>query len=112
MRGSNKAIIRERYPIPTVSEVLQNLNQSTLFSKLDLKWGYHQLELHPDSRSITTFTTRRGLYRYNRLMFDISSAPELYQHVIQQVLQECDDIIVEGKSTEEHDRRLQRVLRG
>ena len=117
MRRANEAIIRERYPIPTVDEVLQNLNQSTVFSKLDLKWGYHQLELHPDSRSITTFTTHCGLYRYKRLMFGISSAPEVYQHVIQQALQDCegvanisDDIIVHGRNTEEHDKRLQRVL--
>ena len=117
MRRANEAIIRERYPIPTVDEVLQSLNQSTVFSKLDLKWGYHQLELHPDSRSITTFTTHCGLYQYKRLMFGISSAPEVYQHVIQQSLQGCegvanisDDIIIHGKNTEEHDRRLQRVL--
>ena len=117
MRRANEAIIRERYPIPPVDEVLQSPNQSTVFSKLDLKWGYHQLELHPDSRSITTFTTHCGLYQYKRLMFGISSAPEVYQHVIQQSLQGCegvanisDDIIIHGKNTEEHDRRLQRVL--
>ncbi|XP_022797622.1 uncharacterized protein K02A2.6-like [Stylophora pistillata] len=85
--------------------------------KLDLKWGYHQLELHPDSRSITTLTTHCGLYQYKRLMFRISSVPEVYQHVIQQLLQGCkgvanisDDIIIHEKNTEEHDRRLQRVL--
>ena len=118
MRRANKAIIRERYPIPTVDEVLQSRNQSTVFSKLDLKWGYHQLELHPDSRSITTFTAHCGLYQYKRLMFGITSAPEVYQHVIQQSLQGCegvanisDDIIIHGKNTEEHDRRLQRVLK-
>ena len=117
MRRANEAIIRERYPIPTVDEVLQNLNQSTVFSKLDLRWGYHRLELHPDSRSITTFTTHCGLYRYKRLMFGISSAPEVYQHVIQQALQNCegaanilDDIIIHGRNNEEHDKRLQRVL--
>ena len=56
MRRAIEAIIRERYPIPTVDKVLQSLNQSTVYSKLDLKWGYHQLELHPDSGSITKFT--------------------------------------------------------
>ena len=98
-------------------EVLQNLNQSTVFSKLDLRWGYHQLKLHPDSRSITTFTTHCGLYRYKPLMFGISSASEVYQHVTQQALQGCegianisDDIIVHGRNNEEHDKRLQRVL--
>ena len=117
MRRANEAIIRERYPIPTVDKVLHNLNQSTVFSKLDLKWGYHQLELHPDSQSVTTLTLHCGLYRYKCLMFGINSAPEVYQHVIQQTLQGCegvanisDDIIVRGRSTEEHNKRLQQVL--
>ena len=117
MHKANEAIIRERYPIPTVDEVLQSLNQSTVFSKLDLKWGYHQLELHPDSRSITTFITHCGLFQYKRLMFGVRSAPEVYQHVIQLALSDCegvanisDDILVHGKTTKEHDERLKRVL--
>jgi hypothetical protein len=89
MRRANEAIIRERHPIPTVDEVLQTVNQSTVFSKIDLKWGYHQLELDEESRKITTFATHCGLFRYKRLMFGINSAPEVYQHVIQQVLHGC-----------------------
>ena len=47
MRRANEAIVRERHPIPTVDEVLQSLNQSTVFGMLDLKWGYHHVELEP-----------------------------------------------------------------
>ena len=63
MRRANKAILRERHPIPTVDEIMQSLNGSKVFSKLDLKWGYHQLELTPESRGITTFVTHCGLLR-------------------------------------------------
>ena len=69
MRRANEAIIRERHPIPTIEEVLYDLNGSTVFSKLDLKWGFHQVELEEESREITTFVTHRGLCRYKRLMF-------------------------------------------
>lgn len=62
MRKANEAIERERHPIPTVEEVLHELNGSTVFSKLDLKWGFHQVELDAESRRITTFITHRGLY--------------------------------------------------
>ena len=117
MRRANEAIIRERHPIPTVDEVLQDLNQSTVFSKLDCRLGFHQLELDEESRSITTFVTHLGLFRYTRLFFGVNSAPELYQHVIRQVLQNCpgaaniaDDIIVHGKTKAEHDERLQKVF--
>ena len=67
MRRANVTIIREFYPIATMDELLQSLNQSTVFSKLDLKSGYHQLELHPDSYSITTFIIQCGLLQYKHL---------------------------------------------
>lgn len=79
MRRANEAIIRERHPIPTVEELLHDLNGSTAFSKIDLKWGFHQILLSEESRHITTFVTHRGLYRYKRLMFGVTSAPEKYQ---------------------------------
>ena len=117
MRRANKAIVRERHPIPTVDEVLQNMTQSRVFSKLDLKWGYHQLELSEESRDITTFSTHAGLYRYKRLMFDITSAPGIYQHAIQQALHGCervrnisDDIILHDKDDQQHDERLEKLL--
>ena len=55
MREANTAVIRERHPIPTVDEVLEELKDSTLFSRLDLRWGFHQIELDETSRYITTF---------------------------------------------------------
>lgn len=117
MRRANEAIERERHPIPTIEEILYDLNGSTIFSKLDLKWGFHQVELEEESREITTFVTHRGLYRYKRLMFGISSAPEKYQKVISDVIRGChgvaniaDDLIVHGVNLEEHDRNLHAVL--
>ena len=118
MRKANDAVIRERHPIPTVDEVLQDMSQSNVFSKLDLKWGYHQLELSEESRGITTFTTHAGLYRYKRLMFGITSAPEIYQHAIRQALHGCqgvrnisDDIILHAKDDQKHDERLEKLLK-
>ena len=63
----NRAIQRERHITPTVDDLIHDLNGSRVFSKLDLKSGYHQLELHPESRYITTFSTHKGLRRYTRL---------------------------------------------
>jgi len=117
MRQANRAIQRTRYPIPTVDEVLQEMNNSKYFSKLDIKNAYHQIELSPESREITTFTTHSGLYRYKRLMFGITCAPEMYQMILQQTLQGCegvnsiaDDIIVHTATKEQHDTCLNKVL--
>ena len=117
MRRVNEAVIRERFPIPTIDEVMLEMNQSSVYSKLDLRMGYHQIELDEQSRELTTFSTHRGLFRYKRLMFGISAAPEVYQNVVQQTLSGCDgvvnisdDILVHGRSIEEHDERLKKVL--
>ncbi|XP_060076193.1 uncharacterized protein K02A2.6-like [Ylistrum balloti] len=117
MRQANQAIVRERHPIPTVDEILYNMNGSTVFSKLDMKYGYHQIELEDSSREITTFVTHQGLYRYKRLMFGISSAPEKYQQIISQTFHDCegvqnisDDIVVHGRDKHEHDQRLEKAL--
>lgn len=118
MRQANEAIERERFPIPTVEETLTEMNGSKVFTKLDLKWGFHQLELSEASRPITTFATHIGMFRYKRLMFGVTSAPEIYQFTIQNVLRDCpgqrnlsDDIIVFAETVEEHDKRLEKVLK-
>ena len=66
MRQANKAIVREQHPNPTVDEILYKMNGSEVFSKLDLRLGYHQSVLEEKSRDITTFVTNNGLYRYKR----------------------------------------------
>ena len=117
MRRANEAIFRERLPIPTVDEVLEELNGSIVFSKLDLPHGLHQVELHTDSRDITTFVTHDGLFRYKRLNFGVNAAPEKYQHIISQVIADiegivniADDLIVHGKTVVEHDQSLHKLL--
>ena len=111
MRRANEAIVRKRHPIPTMEELLHD--GSTVFSKIDLKWGFHQILLSEESRHVTTFVTHRGLYRYKRLMFGVTSAPEKYQQIIRDVLKGCagvvniaDDLILHGKDIEDHDVRL------
>lgn len=117
MRRASEAVVRERYPISTTEEVLQDLNNSTVFSKLDIKMAYHQIELDESSREITTFMTHKDMYRYKRLNFGVNCAPELYNEVVSQVLSGLtgvkntfDDIVVLGKDTTEHDNRLEAVL--
>ncbi|CAC5426706.1 unnamed protein product [Mytilus coruscus] len=113
MRQPNKAISRERHLLPTIDELIQDLTGAILFTKLDLRSGYHQLELRPSSRYITTFSTHAGLFCYKRLNFGISSASEIFQEVIRNVISGIpgvknisDDIIIYGKSQAEHDKAL------
>lgn len=110
MRAVNKAVLRERHIAPTLDDIVEQLNGSTVFSKIDLKSGYHQLEIEEESRHITTFSTHQGLFRYKRLNFGISSASEVFQNTIAQVLAGIpgalnisDDIIIHGKDQQDHD---------
>ena len=117
MRKVNTAVERVRHPSPTVEEIVEKLNGAAVFSKLDLTSGYHQLELDEDSRHLTTFATHKGLFRYTRLNFGLSSSAEIFQHEIQQCLEEIpgalnisDDILIFGKDQESNDAALHNVL--
>ncbi|CAB3999913.1 Hypothetical predicted protein [Paramuricea clavata] len=79
-RRPNQALLRERHPIPTVDELMEEMSGAVVFSKLDLKAGYHQIVLEENSRNITTFCTHKGLFRYKRLPFGLSCASEVFQN--------------------------------
>ena len=117
MREPNKAILRTRHVCPTIDDLVTDLNGSKIFSKIDLRSGYHQLVLEENSRYITAFSTHAGLFRYKRLSFGVNSAAEVFQHTIQSVIHNVkgarnvsDDIIVFGASVEDHDKALRGVL--
>ena len=118
MRAANTAIKRIRHPIPTVHDISLELNGANFFSKLDLMQAYHQLELSPSSRQITTFITHSGLHRYKRLNYGTNSAAELFQHALQQILYDIsgvknivDDILVFGATYQAHDQALDNCLK-
>ncbi|XP_055625394.1 uncharacterized protein K02A2.6-like isoform X1 [Toxorhynchites rutilus septentrionalis] len=117
MKHPNEAIQREHYPLPVIETFLNKLRGSRVYSRLDITSAYHHVELHPESRGITTFMTGRGLMQFKRLMFGITCAPEKFQRIMTEMLSGIngvivyiDDIVVSGRTKEEHDRRLQQVL--
>ena len=83
MRKTNTAIIRSYQPIPTLDEILYEVNDPEIFSKLDLSQGYHQIAFDEKSRDITTFSTPQGLFRYKRLIFGAKNAFEDFQKIIE-----------------------------
>ena len=117
MREANKAIGREKHPMPTLDDLISDLNGATTFTKLDMSQAYHQLELDEASRYITTFSTHVGLRRYKRLLFGVNAASEIFQHTISTLLSDIpgarnlsDDIIVYGRTQDDHDKALRATL--
>lgn len=114
----NPNLVVNRHPIPRVTDLLSKLENGRIFSKIDLAHAYQQMELEEQAKSLTTITTHKGLFRYNRLSFGIASAPGLFQGVMEDILGELDelvvffdDILVYGRSTAEHDKNIAAVLR-
>ena len=116
LRGPNSQIISEVHPLPIVQE-LQSQLDGCVFSKLDLRSAYHQLELEPSSRHITAFITHDGLFHFNRVPFGLSSAGSACQRLLDAILtgipgccHYLDDIVCCGSTQEEHDVRLRLIM--
>lgn len=106
----NKAIKREHYRIPTIQEVSSELAGKKVFSTLDLKDGYWQVELHEESSMLCTCATPFGCYRFMQMPFGLKSASEVFQKKNEAVFEGiqgihivADDIIVAGATVQEHD---------
>ena len=117
MTKPNQAIKRIRHVIPTIEDIKYQVNGAKIFSKVDRKSGYHQLELHEDSRDITTFATHTGLYRNTRLNFGTNLAAEIFHNEMDKrtknmdgVLSIYDDIFIFGQNQVEHNEAVKNVF--
>ena len=113
----NESVKREKYTLPTIDSILHKLAGSSVYSTLDAASGFWQIALDEESCKLTTFITPKGRYCFKRLPFGITSAPEIFQRKMQELLQGhegtviyMDDVLVFGGTMEEHDRNLERVM--
>ncbi|KAK9539543.1 hypothetical protein VZT92_004643 [Zoarces viviparus] len=116
-RPLNKAIQRPHYPLPTLDDVTPRLAGAQYFSVLDARSGYWTIKLSHESSMLTTFNTIYGRYRFNRLPFGIISAQDEFQRRVdeayeglQGVAAIVDDILLCGRTKEEHDANLRAML--
>ena len=114
----NDAIKRDHHRTPTVEEITHQLAGSTRFTKLDGTSSYLCIVLDYESSLLTTFNTPWGRYRFVRLPFGLACSQDIFQWMMDQILERCegvigiaDDIVVHGKDDAEHDRRLHNLMR-
>jgi hypothetical protein len=118
-RQLNKVTVNNKYPLPRSDDLFDQLKDAKIFSKIDLRSGYHQVSIKVEDISKTSCRTRYGHYEFTMVQFGLSNAPVVFMCLMNGVFREyldkfvivfLDDILVYSKSEEEHDHHLRMVL--
>ena len=118
-RAINKKIVGDAYPLPNITEILDQLGVAKYFRVLDLASGFHQIEVELADRHKTAFSTPFGHYQFSRMPFGLNDAPATFQRLMDRVLTGLqgiemfvymDDIVIYAKSLKEHDEKSENLL--
>jgi hypothetical protein len=118
-RKLNEVTIKNKYPLPKIEDLFDQLSGVRVFSKIDLRTGYHQLKVRESDIPKTAFTTRYGLFEYMVMSFGLTNAPAYFMNLMNKVFMKfldkfvvvfIDNILVYSKTEEEHAEHLRLVL--
>jgi hypothetical protein len=107
--------IKNKYPLPRINILFDQLAGTRVFSKVDLHSGYHQIKIRPEDVPMTVFSTRYGLYEYLVMSFGLTNAPAHFMYLMNSIfipeldkfiMVFIDDILIYSKSEEEHVQHL------
>jgi hypothetical protein len=114
----NEVTIKNKYPLPRIEDLFDQLRGASVFSKIDLRSGYHQLRIRPSDIPKTTFITKYGLYEFTVMSFGLTNAPAYFMYLMNNVFMDylkkfvvfIDDILIYSQNEQEHEEHLRKVL--
>ncbi|GKD42464.1 putative reverse transcriptase domain-containing protein, partial [Tanacetum coccineum] len=118
-RELNKLTVRKRYPLLRIDDLFNQLQGSSVYSKIDLRSGYHQLRVHEEDIPKTAFRTRYGHYEFQVMPFGLTNAPAVFMDLMNRVCKPyldkfvivfIDDILIYSKNKQEHEEHLKLIL--
>jgi hypothetical protein len=118
-RSLNEVTIKNKYPVPRIEDLFDQMKGASIFSKIDLRSGYHQLKIWESDIPKTAFHTRYGLYEYTVMSFGLTNAPAYFMYLMNKVFMKyldkfvvvfIDDILIFSKMEEEHEKHLSMAL--
>jgi hypothetical protein len=118
-RSLNEVTIKNKYPLPRIKDLFDQLRGVSVFSKIDLRSGYHQLRIRTSDIPKTTFITKYGQYEFTVMSFGLTNAPAYFMYLMNSVFMDyldkfvvvfIDDILIYSQNEQEHEEHLRKVL--
>jgi hypothetical protein len=118
-RSLNDVTVKNKYLLPRIEDLFDRMRGARVFSKIDLRSGYHQMKIRPSDIPKTAFSTRYGLYEFTVMSFGLTNAPAYFMNLMNKVFMEyldrfvvvfIDDILIYSKSDSDHEEHLRLVL--
>jgi hypothetical protein len=118
-RSLNDVTVKNKYPLPRIEDLFDQMRGARVFSKIELRPGYHQMKIRPSDISKTDFSTRYELYEFTIMSFGLTNAPAYFMNLMNKVFMEyldifvvvfIDNILIYSKSESDHEEHLRLVL--
>jgi hypothetical protein len=118
-KSLNEVTVKNKYPLPRIEDLFDQLRGASVFSKIDLRSGYHHLRIRPSDIPKTAFITKYGLYEFMVMSFGLTNAPEYFMYLMNSVFMDyldkfivvfIDDILIYSQNEQEHEEHLSKVL--